>query len=291
MIDKLIFYNHYGNGDVHYSRDFVKDIMKKIPAKSYEYYHRHNIGLLKDIPNLHSYNNVNTIKQERQEQIYLGDEIFINTWVGQKGASYLKYNCSMYSNYNMFKDIYKQLNIKIEDIDYYLPSINFEYTNNIGVDNFIEKYNNIKVFISNGDVFSGQATNFSFNTIIYELSKQFKDVFFILSHNSNTKGDNIFQANDIIKDDSNLNELSYLSTYCDIVVGRASGPYCFTQIKDNFFDEHMTFISFSNDRREGLYYGFMDDLDTKKVSCKQLHSSVYDKSMIDIIKKEIECII
>jgi len=27
MIDKVIFYNHYENGDVHYSRNFVKDIM------------------------------------------------------------------------------------------------------------------------------------------------------------------------------------------------------------------------------------------------------------------------
>lgn len=292
MLDKLIFYNHYGNGDVHYSREFVKDIMKKVPAKKYEYYHRHNIGILKDIKNLESFTNIFSMNYSNQQQIsFVENLIIINTWVGQQSAKYLKYNCSMYSNYLVFIDIYKQLNIEIENIDYYISSIDFNYIETENIDNFIND-DKIKILFSNGNVFSGQAQNFNFDIIIDRLSSYFKDVEFILTHDSNIKKNNIIKVSDVIKINGNLNEIGYLSTFCDIIIGRASGPYCFTQIKDNFFDENITFISFSNDNREGLYYGFSDDFIGKKPLSKMIHSSDYNyESIFNIIKNEIESII
>lgn len=289
MKDKVIFYNHYGNGDVHYSRDFVKDIMKKIPAKSYEYYHRHNIDLLKDIPELKSFNTVNSLSYDRQEQVYLGDTVAINTWIGQQGAKYLKYDCSMYSNYNMFVDIYNRLGIEIDKIDYYLPTINFDYVKKDGIDAFINGLK-MNVLLSNGNVFSGQAYNFNFDYIIEKISNMFPDVNFILTHDSSIKNSNIYSATNIIGIKNNLNEIGYLSTFCDIIIGRASGPYCFAQLKDNFFDEGVTFISFSNKKSEGDYYGFLPEFDGELPLSKMVHSNKYDRTMVDIIKKEIESI-
>ena len=36
-INKIIFYTIGHNGDVHYSREFIKDIIRKIPNVEYEY--------------------------------------------------------------------------------------------------------------------------------------------------------------------------------------------------------------------------------------------------------------
>jgi hypothetical protein len=49
----------------------------------------------------------------------------------------------------------------------------------------------------------------------------------------------------------NLNELSFLSTKCDIVVGRGSGPYIFFQTKDNLFNRHKSIISFTDNKNTG----------------------------------------
>lgn len=277
---RLIFYNYYGNGDVHYSREFVKDIMKKIPADSYEYYHRHNPSILKDINNLKSLNgDVNLIS----------DAVKINTWIGQNGAKYLKYNCSLYSNYLMFQDIYKNLDIEIEStVDYYIPTIDFSNINTDFIKE-IERNDNFKVLISNGDVHSGQAANFDFDIIIDKLVNNSSDVIFFTTHNSKIKNDRVIPVSSFIFSDGDLNEISYLSTFCDIIVGRASGPFCFTHIQENYFDDSLTFVSISNDEREGkYYYGSIDDFVGKMPNCKLVHTNNYSyESMFKTIYKEI----
>ena len=73
-------------------------------------------SLIKDIDNL-KYGN--DLSMNRQSQIIRShDTIYINTWIGQCGSKYLLKDCSMYSNYDMYKDIFEQLSIDIEDIDY-----------------------------------------------------------------------------------------------------------------------------------------------------------------------------
>ena len=46
---KLIFYNNFHNGDIHVSRDFVKDIVSKINFSEAIYYHENSYTILKDI--------------------------------------------------------------------------------------------------------------------------------------------------------------------------------------------------------------------------------------------------
>ena len=37
LIHKIIFYTTGHNGDIHYSREFIKDIIKKIPNLAFEF--------------------------------------------------------------------------------------------------------------------------------------------------------------------------------------------------------------------------------------------------------------
>lgn len=273
---RIIFYNNFHNGDIHYSREFVKDIMSKINAE-YFYSHKNKPNVLKDIQNLI---HINLNLNDSDQIIDKGDTIYINTWIGQQGAKYLTKDCSLYSNYNMFCDIFKKLSITIEEIEYYVPTINFEHVEKINIDNFIIN-DKKRVLFCNGPVYSGQCPNFSFDNIIIGLSNLFPNIDFILTSKSNIKNKNVYYTDDIIKMDGDLNEISYLSTKCDIIIGRASGPHAFTHIKNNLFNKSKTFISFSNSIYEGNWYN------TDK--CKQIWSNNYNISNVfDVIKKEIQ---
>jgi hypothetical protein len=126
----IIFFNNYHNGDIHLSRKFIIDIMSKFKCDNYYYHHFNDATLLKDIVNLQHINR-NDLRYLNNEQIINNvNELIINTWVGQVNAKYLHLtdkSCSLYTYYEMFKDIYIKLNIKIENIDYYLPDIDWNY--------------------------------------------------------------------------------------------------------------------------------------------------------------------
>jgi len=276
---KIIFFNHYHNGDIHYSREFIKDIIRKTSADEYSYYHINKSNLLKDIDV--EYGDPQNI--DRQKQIIeVSDNIFINTWIGQCGAKYITKDCSIYSNYNMYKDIFNFLNIEIEELEYYLPSINYDKLDTINIDDFLSKNKNKKILICNGSVLSGQCPNFSFDQIIFDLSLDFPNIDFILTNKINISNINIFFTDNIINIPlSDLNEISYLSTKCDIIVGRASGPHAFTHIKENYNNINKTYISFADKIHEGNWYN--------SDKCKQIWSNNYVESSIkEIIKKELE---
>jgi hypothetical protein len=253
--------------------------MKKTEVDEYVYHHSNKSNLLKDIENLNYSNN---LSMDRQSQIIRNhDTIYINTWIGQCGSKYLLKDCSMYSNYEMYKDIYKQLSINIEDMEYYLPSIDFTKCNTKNIDTFLFENNNKKVLVCNGSVLSGQCPNFDLGNIIIELSKLYNNVDFILTNKINYTSNNIFFTDDIIKCEySDLNEISYLSTMCDIIIGRASGPHAFTHIKDNYCDNNKTFLSLTDKILEGNWY----NIDV----CNQLWTNDYNKdNIINIIKNNL----
>lgn len=275
MNKKLVFCNEFHKGDLHYTREFVKDIAKKFDVERYEYAYRYEEELFKDLKNMTKVDVSKYPSLRNQSFLETENEFLVNTWIGQNNAIYVNnIGCHLYSNYTMMQNLYKQLNLQIEDIEYYIPKIDFNFVEKDNINNFIEKYKSYKkVIISNGDTLSGQALNFDFNQIVNYLSTMYKDTIFILTDSKNRiEKDNIFYTSDIIQLQYDLNEISYLSTFCDIIIGRASGPYCFCQIADNLLDKNKTIIAFSNTRQEGLWYN-------SNIS-NQIWSNVYDPSHI-----------
>jgi hypothetical protein len=280
----IIFYNHSHNGDIHYSREFVKDIIKKTNHDKYIYQHK-NGELLKDINLIET----NIIEKNKNEQIIReGNKTFINTWIGQKNGKFLKSHCTLHTNYNIYKEIYKQLNIEIEDIKYYIPEIDFKKYNIYNVDIFLSNNKNMNILISNGNVESGQAINFDFTQVIKKLANEYKNINFILTNKCNIVLDNVFFTDDIMNKRPDLNEISYLSTFCDIIVGRSSGPYTFTHIKENLFNKKKKYIDFGNYESHVLWYG--SDIFSKSENIvdyvwKHINNL---NDVYNIIKREIE---
>lgn len=218
------------------SREFVKDIMKKLSPEETYYYHPNSSSILKDIDLIH-------VKEKYESNKLIekkGDVVIINTWFHTEHGHRL-YQCSIEALYYNFTIIYKELGIKLEPIEYYIPSIDYSKFNISPIDEFM-KSDKKYIYVSNGDVHSEQAHPESMEPLIQALSKN-KNYTIILTNDLvwNTNeihanfDDNVIMSKDIIKSDGkdDLNENSYISTKCDVVIGRESGPYSFAHVKEN----------------------------------------------------------
>lgn len=290
FIKKIIFYTTGHNGDLHYSREFIKDVVSQVSNIEFEYRHNYSKKLLKDLKNItfspfdlhHIYNN---------EISYTDSDncLYINTWIGSSNCKHIpgEMGCSLLANYNKYSDVFKFLSISLKEIGYYIPSIDWSCFDTKDIDNFINKDKSY-CLISNGDVLSGQAENFDFNPIIDRLSSEHENIDFLLTNNKHRLNKpNVHYTSDIIKTTENdLNEIGYLGTKCKTIVGRASGPYCFCHNKDVLHDPQKTLIVFSKLKNDGMW-ALPEQIPTN--SANQIWSNNFDfNSICDIIKNSIK---
>ena len=253
MFNQVIFYNHFGSGDVFESREFVKAWMKIVPSNSYHYAHSKNERILLDIPNL----NFKSITHHMRTMSSVMDDsngnLYVNTWIGRDGKYVLPgIGCTVEKLFQMHNDMlsgYGQL--PGSPIDY-IPDIDYSKYNIGNVKKFMKKHPEEKIFIDNGIVQSNQAMNFPFHNIIYRIASSNKDKCFIVSQALPLEVDNVFPASYVIKSDGwgfDLNELSYISTHCSTLIGRNSGPHVYSQVKKNVMDSGKKLLSFTYEQQ------------------------------------------
>ncbi len=181
---RIYFYNLFNKGDIHLTREFIKDIIGKTKFDEYYYLHKHGSKLLRDIQNL-KYEDVNEYCLEKNIYLKIDDDVYVNVHVGNAWLLGIDLeDIQMNSYYEFFKFIYDKLNIEIEkDKKYYIPTIDYNYYDIDGIKNYISNNYNNKILVSNGHIFSGQAPYYTdLNEITYKLSKDFKDIHFILTN-------------------------------------------------------------------------------------------------------------
>ena len=258
----IYFYNTFHIGDVHYSREFVKDMMVKLEDLDYCYLHNNNSLLLKDIDNLSHDNAFVTFNNWQLKTKYpfsyngdvlnVNEDTYINTWIGQGNMKYIKNKgCNLYTNYDMFGDIYNKLGIEYGDIEDYNPSINFS---NLEISDIIKDDGKVKILLCNNMPRTLSFNSIDLTDVAKKLSEEFSDVLFILSNDTDLNRDNVVHLSNLTNVNFDLNELGKISTYCDIIVGKPSGPFCFTHIKDNLEDENKIFITCSEEYNNNLIW-------------------------------------
>lgn len=283
----LYFYNQFHNGDIHYSREFVKDIIKKTKFKNYYYAHCNKTGILKDILELKEIKfELNNELQTLDYFIKNGDT-YINTWIGQSKFKYLSNGLNINSLYDMYRNTYQFLNINLnEDIDTYIPRINYDMIDKLKIDSFINK-NKMNILVCNGSFNSKQSTEQKFDPFIIDLAEKFPDSNYIFTNKNDEyeiKSSNVYYTNDIIGIDTSLDtdliEISYLSKFCNIIIGKESGPFVFATTYDNLMDKNKTFLNVSNDLNWIFY---------PKGNCDYIWSNNYEyQFMYELIKETIE---
>ncbi len=290
-VSEFLFYNSGHNGDLHYSRNFVKDILNKISIKA-QYHYSCSHKLLKDIKTITFTGNQDSLFPRNSEITYDQENkvLYINTWVGSSDTQFIQneVGCSLTANYEKFKHIFKNLNIEYSAPSSYIPDVNWNEYDIHFVDRFLETYKFKKyVLFCNGPVLSGQSANIDLNELISLLADNNKDVAFLLTDSSKKIfKDNVFYTSDFITTSGgDLNEIGYLSTKSDIIIGRGSGPFCFAHNKDVLFDDKKTLIAFTNYMTDGLW-ALPNQLPARQA--KQLWSNNFDLiAMYDIIHAEI----
>ncbi len=248
MLDNVIFYNHYGNGDLFISREFVKEIMKVVPAKNYLYAHAKNPRMFADIPNL-GYTKITDAMQMRSRCAKVGNDVLINTWLGVDSTFVTRANsCSIYNSFRMFNYILMSLGYThlSQPLENYLPSVDYSKFDITPVDEFVKNHKDL-ILICNCQAQSGQAENFDMTPVIQSVCNTYPNMTFVVSDSVNVKAPNYVTSAEVTKskDGFDLNEISYLSTFSNLIVGRSSGFQIFSMTKENCMNPKKGFLSFT----------------------------------------------
>jgi hypothetical protein len=272
----IYFYSNTHLGDIHLGRSYVQWFVDNFDAKFY-YTHNYSPDVLIDNENLEYVPNIWQELPQSSGVIENENCIYFNTWIGADGTALgVNFNAIHFIFTKYFNHlISKGYSCKSNFLPELLPFINFN-SNKIekeNINNWMSNHQvNKKIFIANNYVQSGQSPNFNMNTFVESLATQFTNIEFYLTNKEepiieNYK--NIFYIEDILQKPSfNLNEISYFSTFCDIIIGRGSGPFSFCEIKENLHKiwisitfphlEKDVFNGLNQFENHGKYYHIMD---------------------------------
>lgn len=283
-MNKLIFYNNNNNGDIHFSREFIKDIIRKTSFDEYYHCHKRSPKLTQDIENL-KYSPLNDYCKPYISHYVVNNETYINTHLGGLYNTLLdkpmKVDLDIF--YNYFQSIYYKLRISMEKKKFYIPEIDYSVFEIEKVNEYLENnIKNIKVLICNGSVFSNQSMDVNFKELIEKLAIYYPNTHFILTDKSTViEMPNVLYTSDIIQAESDLNEISYLSLNCSVILGRASGPYSFTQVKKNVDDIDKTFIFICTNFSDGMWH--------EQTLCSKVWINDYDSNNIyETVKNQLK---
>lgn len=274
---KIVFYNHFKNGDIHLSRGFVKYFINNFGSNlDFFYYHRNSPYLLHDISNLQHITDESSIPSHLSGHTINNNTVFINTWYGCDNYKYIKkYGLNFDALFANFNDACKlTFGFELDQNKYleYFPTIDFNQFEISKAKEFVKKTketSNKLILVANGPAHSGQATNFNLSSVVENLAKKYQGLIFLLTDDGKNqnkeqeygKGEykikqhNVFYTSDIIgKTGNDLNENAWLGSQSDFIIGRASGVFSFCVVKEIVFSLNTSFISFSNLDLERYYW-------------------------------------
>lgn len=288
MYNSITFYNHFGAGDIFESREFVKAWMKLVPAKEYFYAHGKSPRIVYDIQGLKFTEVTDIMEPMRDLTMDLKNNLYVNTWIGRDSQYVLPgIGCTVEELYRMHNDTLRKNRLgqlEGKPIDY-IPEIDYSKYQTTHVDEFMAKHPEDKVLIDNGRVQSNQALNFPMTGIINALAYMYPDKCFITTHPMDAQQTNIYFTDDIIDavHPFDLNEISYLSTFCSTLVGRSSGPHVFSQVKQNVMDGSKKLVCFTY-RLTGASFVINTPVKIEKFWSDATEEDTVIQAMVEIFK-------
>ncbi len=250
-IKRLIFYNHYHNGDIHFSREIVAGILKLLPSVPCVYSHACPPDLLADLPALT--HDAALLKGLPRNSPYVVDKlsktVFINTWIGCLGQDVVQecrgINITLLHNI-IRASLARATGLCAPELAQCAPNPDFTRFYVMNIDAFVRSDTRTRVLISNGKVLSAQSADFDFTPLIESLASKHRDILFIPTNPTPLRQANIIHSADIIrKNGPDLNENGYLSTFCSAIIGKSSGTYSFSINRVNL-QSPKVFLSFVN---------------------------------------------
>lgn len=247
---KICFFNYYHNGDLLHSKPFVRDVIAAVGAENVQYAHERDPKVLQDLgieyARLQGLGN-------KTKSFYWHDKdvLFLNTWIGAYDDMF-PIECTLNFNMKMWELIYRLINtyfgtsLTLGPVENYMPYVDYSHFKVDHIDEWLKNNQKPLVLFSNGSVLSNQCDyNGDMRDIIIELAEKHPDKMFLTTNATVYDHANLMHTSDIINsDNTDLNEISYLSRACRLIIGRNSGPFCFASTGENLSDPSKIFFAF-----------------------------------------------
>lgn len=280
MYTSITFYNHYHNGDLFVTKKFVQSLIAQCPELTFDYCHLNHEKTTKDFGVTHIPSVDGLI--DKMKFMSYESHLAINTWIGAYGAPGTDppYFCrgginliDLHTIWNyIFQNVGSLLNKQLvlsNNIVDFIPSIDYSQFDIYSVDEFAKHHSNIVLF-SNGKPMSGQSFDYDFREVVEMFASRYTHIAFVCTTKFQTEVRNIYFTDDIIDIESgfennnqfwnqnltrnDLAEISYLSRFSKLVVGKNSGPFIYCLTQENLLDPSKTFISFNTSNIDNLFY-------------------------------------
>lgn len=274
-VERIVFYNACNNGDLHVSREIVRytiRVAREHGIKEFAYCHRNAPEILRDIEGLEHWtpdrlpiDQCNVVRELRDD----GKTWALNTWYAASpvwGINGGGFGMTLNTLIALFKAHFEKMGLPWTNppVETFIPRMKWEkfYIESaikfLALDHCTTWKKN--VLFCNGSAMSGQAklNDVATNVLLERLVLGHPDVlFFYTSPQAVTK--DVLLADNAIATDAvigtppwgrcDLNENAFLGSRCDVIIGRASGPYSFCLNTDVLLDPSKTMIALCDDER------------------------------------------
>lgn len=253
----LLVFNHYGVGDLFESREFVPDWMRLYGVETCTYACRYP-AVFEDLPQIRCIP-VQPDMDMRRAWERRGEELRLNTWIGCRNAEtrppgdfvlWPGVGCTVENLYRMHNTYLREARLPPlpRAIVDYIPTIDYSRVNCGNVDQFVKEHAGQRlVLLCNGATGSGHAANFDFLEMVQRLPhRRSEEVAFIFTERNDAQ--DFFFTDDITlrpPGGSDMLAISYLSTFCSVIVGRCSGAQMPCETLSNWRDGSKTLLSFT----------------------------------------------
>jgi len=283
MSKHICFYNHWHNGDVFSGKGWMQSIMAQHPEIEYVNAHPNHAKIMADVGTYISTSDLPSFVNDQNSVIETESVIYVNTWIGLYGFTLQagEIHANWLALHKMWKLIAEKLNtlngmhINFGDnvLDY-VAETDWDYFDIGHATGFLNDHSGKKHLFCNGAVRSTQSNLDNMQSIIESLATTRPNDTFICTADFETVVPNIYFTNSIFNLPNDLNEIAYLGTQCDTVVGKNSGPFMFAHIKESIMDNKKTFISLSH--RVGDSYA----CNVTGLGCQYFHCSSDDTQIV-----------
>ena len=275
---RIVFWNGGGKGDIHVSRSYVKYIASKFVDSDVLYIHHHGPELLLDIPGLQYSNDWSVVDHVRKNgknnrNVVIDGTAYFHTWYGVSP----EYNgCNIGTLHSLFKSHTSIISCPLPDVGDMIPKIDYSQLDTRLIDDQLTSRK--KILICNNLPMSQQSHySGSLDGLIDKLSvKCPKSTLFVTNEYGGLEKDNIVSVSDLttgrkystdVREDNaspfNLNHISYLSTKCDVIIGRSSGPDTFCIVEENVMSDKDYFTICPKPLAESFFSGKQNNVERK----------------------------
>lgn len=246
-IESITYYCNFNMGDLHAVRSLIRYVIKTFPNLKHKLRHQHGEKVLRDL-------DIPVYWAPYKEQFDLRGHyteygiLNFNVQILCHNRKFFQQTSSTITTlYNIFNQTLEEVfdhSIPDKNPINFLPSIRYGCYDIKNIDKLTIP--DKSVLFCNNQFQSAQGVNFDMDALLMNLATAYPDIQFYVTNSSNVRASNIMYMKDITGEIGNdMNEISYLSTKCKVILGRNSGPHTYCFVKENLLNPKKSFITFA----------------------------------------------